>query len=156
MKVFCSVLVISLVSAMAVDAKTRTPVSRNGHHNKFVASSSSKKSTVRNTSIGKRTATKGKSGRRTAQSAKRSAPRQSAPTPERYMQIQQALADKGYYSGPINGTWGADSLEALKKFQSDQNLSPDGKLGSLSLIALGLGPNREPVAQFSAKPESNP
>ena len=27
MKVFCSVLVISLVSAMAVDAKTRTPVS---------------------------------------------------------------------------------------------------------------------------------
>jgi hypothetical protein len=33
-------------------------------------------------------------------------------------------------------------VEALKRFQADQNLTPDGKLGSLSLIALGLGPKR--------------
>ena len=41
---------------------------------------------------------------------------------------------------PVNGAWGADSVAALKKFQQDQNLAVDGKLGALSLIALGLGP----------------
>ena len=66
----------------------------------------------------------------------------AAPTPERYQEIQQALAARGYYKGPVNGTWGSDSVDALKRFQHDQNLTEDGKVGSLSLIALGLGPNR--------------
>ena len=72
------------------------------------------------------------------------------------MQIQQALADKGYSTGPVNGAWGPESVEALKKFQQDQNLAVDGKLGALSLIALGLGPKREPISQLAGKPESNP
>src|SRR5207248_10884379 len=73
---------------------------------------------------------------------KASAPRQLAPTKDRYQQIQQALASKGYDSGEPNGAWGPESVEALKRFQSDQNLTPDGKLGSVTLIALGLGPKR--------------
>lgn len=75
--------------------------------------------------------------RRTTQRA------QAAPTPERYREIQQALADKGFYKGEVNGQWGPDSVEALKNFQQDQNLQVDGKIGSLSLIALGLGPKRQ-------------
>lgn len=67
---------------------------------------------------------------------------QAAPTPERYKEIQQALASKGYFKGEVNGTWGPDSIEALRRFQGEQNLEPDGKIGSLSLIALGLGPKR--------------
>lgn len=67
---------------------------------------------------------------------------QKEPAPERYKEIQQSLADKGYFAGPVNGTWGPDSVEALKRFQRDQNIGDDGKLGSLSLIALGLGPRR--------------
>jgi len=59
------------------------------------------------------------------------------------MEFQRALADKGYYTGEVNGVWGPESLNALKRFQQDQNLTPDGKLGSLSIIALGLGPKRE-------------
>lgn len=78
-----------------------------------------------------------------------------APTPERYKEVQQALADKGYYDGEIDGKWGPACVEALKRFQEDQNLSPDGKLGALSLIALGLGPKREPIQHFSVKPESD-
>lgn len=84
-----------------------------------------------------------------------SPPRQSAPTPERYMEIQRALADKGHYQGEIDGVWDADCVEALRKFQAEQNLAPDGKLGSLSLIALGLGPKREPIEQ-SALPAPPP
>lgn len=67
---------------------------------------------------------------------------QQAPTTERYREIQQALADKGYYQGTVNGTWGTDSASALQRFQKERNLAETGKLDALSLIALGLGPKR--------------
>jgi peptidoglycan hydrolase-like protein with peptidoglycan-binding domain len=66
--------------------------------------------------------------------------RQLQPTPQRYREIQQALADRGYFRGAVDGNWGPDSIDALKRFQREQNLTDDGKIGSLSLIALGLGP----------------
>jgi peptidoglycan hydrolase-like protein with peptidoglycan-binding domain len=82
---------------------------------------------------------------------------QTHPTPERYKEIQQSLADKGYFKGEINGVWGADSTEALKRFQSDHKLSDDGKLTSLSLIQLGLGPKHESAALHpGTSPEPEP
>jgi hypothetical protein len=69
-------------------------------------------------------------------------PGQQQPTAERYKEIQEALSSRGYFSGPVDGTWGMDSSDALRRFQHDQNLPEDGKIGSLSLIALGLGPRR--------------
>ena len=85
---------------------------------------------------------------RASKSAKKPAPaasRRSAqqhPTAERYQEIQQALADKGYFKGPVDGNWGPESVDALQRFQHEQNLTEDGKISSLSLIALGLGPKR--------------
>jgi peptidoglycan hydrolase-like protein with peptidoglycan-binding domain len=82
---------------------------------------------------------------------------QQQPTPERYKEIQQALAQKGYFHGPVDGVWGADSTDALKRFQREQNLEEDGKIGSLSLIALGLGPQRGAAsASPPAPPDSSP
>ncbi len=83
-------------------------------------------------------------------------PTQQQPTADRYKQIQQALADKGYFQGPADGSWNAGSVEALKRFQKDQNLDPDGKIGSLSLIALGLGPKRGVASAQSAPAGSDP
>lgn len=68
------------------------------------------------------------------------------PSAERISEIQSALAAKGYFEGQANGIWSADSIEALKRFQRDQNLRDDGKISSLSLIALGLGPERSTIA----------
>lgn len=65
------------------------------------------------------------------------------PDPERYQQIQQALAERGYFKGESNGTWGDDSADALRKFQADQKLPDDGKISALSLTALGLGPRHD-------------
>lgn len=65
------------------------------------------------------------------------------PDPERYQQIQQALADKGYFKGEVNGQWGDDSVDALKRFQADQKLDDDGHLSALTLIGLGLGPKHD-------------
>ena len=67
---------------------------------------------------------------------------QQAPTSDRYKEIQQALVDKGYLHADANGQWGPDSVDALRRFQTDQNITADGKVGALSLIALGLGPKR--------------
>ena len=77
--------------------------------------------------------------------------RQLAPTPDRYKEIQQALAAKGYLAASeANGKWNDSSTEALRKFQTDQNLDASGKINSLSLIALGLGPKHD--SSTSAKP----
>jgi peptidoglycan hydrolase-like protein with peptidoglycan-binding domain len=77
---------------------------------------------------------------------------QTKPTVERYIEIQKALHDRGYLNAPVDGKWGQDSVEALKHFQRDQSLMDDGKLGALSLVALGLGPKRatSSVAQAAA------
>jgi hypothetical protein len=53
---------------------------------------------------------------------------QQAPTPDRYKEIQQALASKGFFQGEANGEWGAESVDALKRFQASQNLTSDGKV----------------------------
>jgi hypothetical protein len=79
--------------------------------------------------------------------------RQLAPTPDRYKDIQSALATRGYLKQAPNGVWDTPSADALRHFQQDQNLEPSGKLNSLSLIALGLGAKRgSPVVPPGAKP----
>jgi hypothetical protein len=81
---------------------------------------------------------------------------QGQPAPDRYKEIQQALADKGYFAGPVDGNWSPTSVDALKRFQHDQSLNEDGKIGSLSVIALGLGPRRgdlTPLAAPAHQPE---
>jgi len=88
---------------------------------------------------------------------------QQAPSADRYREIQQALASKGYFQGEVSGAWGADSVDALKRFQASQNLASDGKISSLSLMALGLGPrhltassNPTPVTSAPASPAPTP
>jgi peptidoglycan hydrolase-like protein with peptidoglycan-binding domain len=79
--------------------------------------------------------------------------RQLAPTPERYRQIQEALAAKGYLRPEdATGRWDQNSTEALKRFQAQQNLEASGKINSLSLIALGLGPKRDPLPALPPAP----
>jgi hypothetical protein len=78
--------------------------------------------------------------------------RQLQPTPDRYKTIQDALAAKGYMKAEdATGKWDQGSMDALKKFQEDQKIESTGKINSLSLIALGLGPKHE-VAALPAPP----
>ena len=118
--------------------------------------SSSKRKAKRKSTAKKPTAAPSQSARaRTAsKNTKRTQAHRSTqqqPTQERYQQIQQALADRGYFDGPADGRWGPDSVEALRRFQREQNLTDDGKIGSLSLIALGLGPRRPPAESTQDK-----
>jgi len=113
------------------------------------APASARTTTARTTTVRTTTAThstSSRTGQRRPAPAANAAwrPRQVAPAPERYKEIQEALVTKGYLSpDEANGSWNASSTEALKRFQSEQNLEASGKINSLSLIALGLGPKHD-------------
>ena len=64
---------------------------------------------------------------------------QKAPTADRIVEIQSALARAGYYQGAPNGKWDANTIGAMQKFQSSNGLDGTGKLDALSLQKLGLG-----------------
>jgi hypothetical protein len=107
-----------------------------------------------------------KKGASTASSRGKNAPakrgvtwrnRQTAPTPDRYREIQGALAAKGYLKPEdATGTWNQKSADGLKKFQTEQNLESSGKINSLSLIALGLGPKHDSPPAAPPKPPQQP
>jgi len=87
-----------------------------------------------------RTAARRKASAR--KTARAPAPRgQQHPTAERYKQIEEALAARGYLHTTPDGRWGPDSVEALRNFQAEHQLSPTGRLDAQSLIQLGLGPS---------------
>jgi hypothetical protein len=82
--------------------------------------------------------------------------RQAAPSADRYREIQNALVAKGYLpADSATGAWDQTSAEALKKFQSEQNLDSNGKINSLSLIALGLGPRHDSNATKASEGGNN-
>lgn len=149
------------VAGVSAAATKKPAKSKSGTSSTVTASqskSSKGKSVTGKSSKGKTSGKKASSSKRKSSQSSRSrrtSQKQMAPTPERYREIQQALSDKGYYKGPVDGIWNAECVNSLKRFQEDQNLNPDGKLGALSLIALGLGPKRTPISQqFAVKPET--
>jgi N-acetylmuramoyl-L-alanine amidase len=52
--------------------------------------------------------------------------------------VQADLAQLGYYNGPIDGIFGADTRTALTRYQADHQLQVTGSLSNETLQALGL------------------
>jgi len=142
-KYFTVLLSLVCCVSFALGATTKKKATKKSSstavHKKGVPAATGKRPTSSTASHSRRRTTT-TAASRTRKPAQRS---QATPTPERYKEIQQALADKGYYKGEVNGTWGPESVDALKRSQQENKLQVDGKLGSLSLIALGLGPKRQ-------------
>jgi peptidoglycan hydrolase-like protein with peptidoglycan-binding domain len=46
------------------------------------------------------------------------------------VEMQIALTEYGYYTGPINGNYGAATIRAVKKLQTDLGVTADGRFGS--------------------------
>ena len=117
-----AILLCGLVGAVAYAAAPKSSQSTKSSKIKPVKASSKKSS-----SKGKKAA---------------APPRQNQPSSGRYREIQEALISKGFLEGPSTGQWDSKSIDAFKRFERSQNLTEDGKLDSLALIALGLGPQR--------------
>ena len=124
-------LVVGGLIAAVPASKKKTSTKSKSAAKKTTASTASRKSSSKKRTAGKKAAPSWRNTQRN-------------PTPDRYKEIQQALATKGYLEpSALSGVWDTSSIAALKKFQADQNLEPSGKIDSLSLIALGLGPRRD-------------
>ena len=54
--------------------------------------------------------------------------------------VQQALNDKGYNAGPMDGQWGPATEDAVRKFQRASGLPETGQLERPTLNALGVAP----------------
>jgi peptidoglycan hydrolase-like protein with peptidoglycan-binding domain len=65
-------------------------------------------------------------------------PLASAQTQETVRQAQQALKDKGFDPGPVDGIVGPRTRAAVKSYQEKNSLTADGNLGSQTLGSLGV------------------
>jgi hypothetical protein len=129
LRLFATAMALSLVSLTVAATLSSTP---------------KKASTQKSTAQKSKGPSASKSGKSSGKNATTWRNRQTVPSPARYRQIQEALAGKGYLRPEdANGVWNQSSINALKKFQTDQNIESSGKINSLSLIALGLGPKHE-------------
>ena len=52
--------------------------------------------------------------------------------------VQQALNDKGYNAGPVDGQWGPATEDALTRFQHAAGVAPTGAPDRPTLAALGV------------------
>jgi hyperosmotically inducible protein len=60
----------------------------------------------------------------------------NAPKPAQVMTMQQALKDKGYDPGPIDGVMGRKTASALKKYQRTENLNVTGQMDTATAAKL--------------------
>ena len=87
---------------------------------------------------------------------------QTAPTPDRIREIQAALQKDGSYEGEPTGKWDAATMDAMKKYQDKNGISPTGKIDAVTLNKLGLGSDTAgkgapvPTASSTAAPGDPP
>lgn len=53
-------------------------------------------------------------------------------------EVQRRLKQWGYFNGSVDGIYGAQTIEAVKKFQRKNGLTADGICGRATYVALGM------------------
>jgi hypothetical protein len=149
-----AMIVLAWTANGAVATQQKTPAKKTAAKKKSAPAKKGAPTTT--TTTRKRTVTASSRGKKAPVKRVTWRNRQMSPSPDRYREIQGALAAKGFLSPEeATGTWNQTSSDALKKFQSEQNLESSGKINSLSLIALGLGPRRD-ASPAAPKPQLPP
>lgn len=57
--------------------------------------------------------------------------------------VQERLTSLGYYQGPIDGIYDEEIFEAVRNYQAEFGLSPDGIVGPDTWNSIGLDPNEK-------------
>jgi len=81
----------------------------------------------------------GKNGTATSSTSPSSMPA-SRYDPALVRNVQQALNDKGYNAGAVDGQWGPATEDAVRRFQQASGLPQTGGLERPTLTALGVAP----------------
>jgi hypothetical protein len=126
-----------------------SPAAKSSHS----SPASSKKTPAKTSS--KPSATSAKKGSsKSSKKSSRKQPGQKAPTSDRVIEIQSALAKDGAFQGLPSGTWDDSTTAAMRKYQSAHGLNPSGKLDAPTLQRLGLGSQTAGVAAPTPPPGS--
>lgn len=64
--------------------------------------------------------------------------------------VQQALKDKGYDPGPVDGVVGSRTKEAIKSFQTASNIRPSGSLNAETVEKLGVQSDSQSSSRSSS------
>ena len=63
---------------------------------------------------------------------------QSQLSPDLVRRVQTGLQQSGDYKGKIDGLWGADTRDALRRYQQAHNMTATGELDERTLHALNI------------------
>ena len=128
--------------AAASTAKSRSTSSSTASTKKSSAKPSGNSTRVTNKSSGKSSSSK----------RARKQPGQKAPTADRVIEIQAALAKDGSFQGSPSGKWDDATATAMRRFQASHGLNASGKLDAPTLQRLGLGSQTAGVAAPTPPP----
>lgn len=67
-----------------------------------------------------------------------SSPRSGAASDDAVRDAQLVLNSRGYDAGAVDGLWGPNTQNALRRFQVDRGLAPTGRLDDETRTALGV------------------
>ncbi len=70
-------------------------------------------------------------------------------TGSKVSQIQTTLKNQDFYFGAVDGVFGSATETAVKKYQRTYGLTPDGKVGSATLKAMGISQSTTQDSQSS-------
>lgn len=68
--------------------------------------------------------------------------------------VQQALSNKGYDPGPIDGIEGPHTRAALRQYQQHENLTVNGQIDASTLSSLGIKPT--PMQHYKSATNATP
>lgn len=72
--------------------------------------------------------------------------------PQRMQELQTALRDRGFYSGPVDGVLGPATVEAVRAFERRLGVTPTGEPNEMTLAVLKTLPVVDPMATGSLPP----
>jgi len=87
---------------------------------------------------------------------KQATTQKGAATKDEIRNAQQALKDKGMYTGPVDGSMNADTRKALRDFQQKNNLKVTGTLDHETTAALGITSEHPTTTGRTRTPETKP
>lgn len=150
----CCALTLGLAMCAGANAASRTPKSRGTRTTQTNPGATLQKASARTST---KTTSKTGSASRKPSSKKKVVSRsrgQKGPTVDRVTEIQEALAKNGAYPNDPSGKWDSNTIDAMKKFQQANGLTPSGKLNALTLQKLGLG--SDVAGRAAPRPERAP
>ncbi len=155
-------LLLSLIltlTMLGIQAETVDAKSRKGKAASSRKSSRSKR--VRAKISGSRKAKASRNRKRSRYARRRSVERKfvrtaSAMPPERIVEIQQALIQRGFLQGEPTGTYDRATIDAMSSYQKSRNLRSTGYPTAESLRDLGLTKPIAPVSNPAPLKETTP